>query len=482
MEEWIQFRDLITPATIPVKVTPSHLSSAKDILYQLLVELYGIPSISRLCAEKSFDTDLRAKITTCVTNICEQHKWKRTTSQKMLGILRHMLTHCKISRYVTKAICLSPKKRPWNKMIGMEHGRKPETDSVRIMLENWVKILFSNTDNISTLSVRNIMYFYMNQLVPVLGLDVGNWPDDVSAVVLPKMLQESIIHQICGKTTCNQKKFTWLQIWLTHIAKCDLVLPLTVKSALKRQHPEKPMDDGSDRHRISKENLETLYHFAKNNPLDEMFFLTLMTTGMRIRGYACIQIRNVADQTSSGKWTMREKGLTTEKGNKAFTFMIHSRVQHLMQRWITFHRPSDPSPFLLPGKCGSHIDTDTLRKRFGKLCSLANLSGQEYHPHALRHCYSHILLELGNTADVVAKLINHSSSKTTEKYYLKESADQVAQRANIPWMNTEKPKNNPVPQFLTDLASKHKPSLHQRQERLEELTKNIQERVKKYKC
>jgi len=46
--------------------------------------------------------------------------------------------------------------------------------------------------------------------------------------------------------------------------------------------------------------------------------------------------------------------------------------------------------------------------------------------------FIHILLEVGNSVENISKLLGHASSETMEKYYLRESAAQVVQRANIP--------------------------------------------------
>ena len=70
------------------------------------------------------------------------------------------------------------------------------------------------------------------------------------------------------------------------------------------------------------------------------------------------------------------------------------------------------------------------------------------HPHALRHSYAHILLNSGNSVDIVSKLLGHSSSSTTEKFYLKETASDVAERANIPWLDKSLTCKKVVPDFL----------------------------------
>jgi len=57
-------------------------------------------------------------------------------------------------------------------------------------------------------------------------------------------------------------------------------------------------------------------------------------------------------------------------------------------------------------------------------------------------------LESGNNVNVVSKLLGHSNTETTESFYLKESAADVAKRANIPWLDKAKEKEKIVPVFL----------------------------------
>jgi integrase len=145
----------------------------------------------------------------------------------------------------------------------------------------------------------------------------------------------------------------------------------------------------------------------------------------------------------------RKAGRTLEKGNKWFDFLMTLRIQELFCVWFTKHRPGDPSPYAFPGGKNGHVHTSTIRAMFTAMCTAVGLKGARFHPHALRHSFAHILLETGGTPDEVSTLLGHSSTKVTEKYYLKESAVQVQQRMLIPWMQEAAPPvTNPVPAFL----------------------------------
>ena len=46
--------------------------------------------------------------------------------------------------------------------------------------------------------------------------------------------------------------------------------------------------------------------------------------------------------------------------------------------------------------------------------------------------------------------MGHASSATTEHFYLKENAAEVASRAKIPWFNGNEEKKKIVPSFLAE--------------------------------
>ena len=138
------------------------------------------------------------------------------------------------------------------------------------------------------------------------------------------------------------------------------------------------------------------------------------------------------------------------------------KVQAKVYDWLAKSRPADTSPYLFPGRSSGHISTDAIRHIFKDACQRAGLNGKEFHPHALRHSFAHLLLETGNSVDVVSKCLNHASSSVTEKFYLKESAAQVIERANIPWMQTGKRKEPELSNFLGGASAT---DIQQKQER-----------------
>ena len=212
-------------------------------------------------------------------------------------------------------------------------------------------------------------------------------------------------------------------------------------------------DDGADKHRISAEDLDKIYKQSKSTPRDHLLYLLMITTGLRVGGVSRILIRHIAEVRDQ-RYNVRAEWRTKEKGNKWATFMLTSEVRDLVFQWLTQHRSASESPYLFPGLRGGCISTQAIRSNFRKICHACGLAGDAFHPHALRHSFAHILLESGNSVDLVSKCLNHSSTSITEAFYLKESAAQVTARASIPWLQGEKEQpRDPLPRFLGEHAA-----------------------------
>jgi integrase len=291
---------------------------------------------------------------------------------------------------------------------------------------------------------------FLIKVFPQLGFTPETYTAECNTIIAQRCRSAEFVDDVC-KGYIPLIKRHWLKTFVEN------VLELRIDWPRLRRPLEKPiLDTQHDVHRISKADLEKIYDQAARVPQNELFFLTLLTTGMRIGGYAKMRCDQVADLDERGLWVAREMGTIVEKGNKLFSFHMHARVRHLLELWLNNERPSTGSPFVFPGQ-REHMVEHSFRIRFAQMCRDAGLQGRQFHPHALRHCYSHILLELGNSVDVVSRLINHTNSATTQKYYLKESAADVAKRAIIPWMDVKKnASQDPVPNFLRTVVEDKK--------------------------
>ena len=227
-----------------------------------------------------------------------------------------------------------------------------------------------------------------------------------------------------------------LKFLLHDILKTSLEMPAPRKRSVASAELD-DNDDGHDIHRLSAEQIDLLCTESKKNLRDEVLFMFMLTTGLRVGGAAKVLIRHVAD-VKNGNYAIKPTGKTKEKGNKFASFVIAPQVQELFRAWLSRGRPADDGPYLFPGRSqGSHISTEAIRTNFGRLCAACGISGPQTHPHAIRHTHAHILLECGNSAEAVSKCLNHSNVATTQQFYLRESAAEVQARCNVPWVAVE---------------------------------------------
>lgn len=399
-----------------------------------------------------------AKLSAAVADaFTKRGRLSRATLTKHASLLKRVLAMLDFPAGFLDSLRLLPAlKKQHDKTLG-RYGSLPATHPARVRLDGWSEIIRNGTRNQSDLSVRNVMSFYINSCLPALGLDLNKWPEDITAHVKAHLdANPDALHQAIGDKGNGAIKTGRLRFFLKDI----LGLDITVETPKKKRQRQTDDDegDGHDVHRISSADLELLYAEASKEPLNELLFLLMLTTGLRIGGVAKILTRNVAD-VKGGQYVVREQGKTKEKGNKFAFFVVCPRVKHLLHAWLSIYRPADEGPFLFPGtEKGSHFTTDCIRNRFKQMCQKCGLEGREFHPHALRHTNAHILLECGNSVESVSKCLNHSSTSTTQKFYLTESAAEVQSRCNIPWarMESESEKRkralDSLPGFLKDGA------------------------------
>lgn len=459
----------------------SHLSMAMTLLHDILVRLYGEPRVFKLQQVRP-DIPWLCSLTRVCNEIIAQDRrhWKRATTHKILSTLRKIvqLQITGVRSGIVRAIRLLPIKIEWNRALARKHATLPPDHPTRVLLESWLNRLRQITCNRSNTSLKNIMSFWLQSVLPACDLKLETWPhdkdkhndnnndkdndkdSDIVKVHVRKLCEsKESLRALC-------KRFShlhWLQLFAENITGA-ITQPISWPTGLAQQlrrnsHngnngsnntslDQDPCASGTT-HLIKTEHLERLYEASQAHESDEMMFLALLSTGMRCGAYTNIKCVRVADLVE-GRWRVRNEGETCEKGSKHFAFKIMPRLQELMTIWLNKRRAFDEqNPYLVPGKYGGRMSTYSLRRRFAGMCRRANLHGPQFHPHSLRHCYVKMLLALGNPIEVVSKLINHSNVLTTQKYYVHETAADLAERAAIPWLAPHKPELlDPIPNFL----------------------------------
>lgn len=425
-----------------------------------------LPLVSSLITQQH-DTRTLTQFTTTLKTVIQRWGWKPkyasavlTRTREILGLLG--MTAENVARIRMRWVKAKLKSEP----IPGRYLKLAPDSKTRQTLRLWITSIRRYSKLKAPQAIRACLFFFTSVYEQHLGLSLEDWdtakPEETFALFTP----EKIV-SICGTKQSATKNLRWLQLFLKGILRIqrDQVIPDEVQQliqlkmvTLKRLQEEK--DEGHDGHRISSAALDRLYEASLSDPFDELFFLLLITTGMRVGGLVHIKIRAVAQQTKKAQWVAKEIGTTREKGHKKLTFPITKRVRALIQEWLTKLRPFHTSPYLFPGRADRHLSSRAINARFGKLCQRAGVQGPEFHPHALRHSFAHMILEAGNSVEVVSKLLNHSSPAVTQQFYLKESIQEVTARASIPWFSAEdnetQAEPEPLPKFLQSTTTSNK--------------------------
>ena len=431
----------------------THINTAFDLLKQILFRRFHTTDFSTL-VRRSANVDEAVAFCATAREAAKDAGWTRKTLTSTFSIVKHILRKTSVSpSFIDRLSLVEPRIKPKNDpchYLPKLYKLMADDNPAKQLVLKWAKAIKQNTKNKSPNSLKMLMYFIIHQCLPPLNLDPECWHLDVSKITSETLNQ---LHEQ------KQKKLGWVKIFVQYVLNLnpdDYDLRITVNEDGEEQtfHIR---NDNTDLHRISADELELIYQEACKSTRDELLYLLLTTTGMRVGGLVGIKIEHVAS-VKGVDVTVKDTGRTIEKGNKWFSFCLNERVRHLIHEWISQKRPASDSPYLFPGRagCTGHMTTGGLRGIFHSLCKKAGLSGKHLHPHAIRHSFAHILLETGNSPDIVSKLMGHSNTSTTEHYYLKENAAEVASRANIPWLKQNEERKKIVPSFMAEQPSEKK--------------------------
>jgi integrase len=454
-EELGILRQAVTAPLLKQGLQNGHINMAFDLLKQTLHQCYRACSISTLVTQSVIISEANT-FSSVAREAIRKAEWARSTTNTVWCILKKILCFTAISSQFLKRLSIREMKHDHHPELGRYNSLNfPARNTLGI----WSNKIRKFTRNKSPHSIKNIIRFIMNKCLPVFNLDVNLMPVNPSEYIANR-ISEAVIMQICEM---KRSKLNWLQFFLKYIMEYKIPLKVEWLDLIDKTKENRlvDQDDGSDKHRISIKELEKLYEATKDCVEDRLMFMIFITTGIRIGGMSKIKTEHVA-HVSGTDVVILATGRSIEKGNKWFSFILAPQVKELLFVWITSHRPAVDSPYLFPGR-NEHVSTSNIRYRFKKIAQKAGLVGAHLHPHALRHTYAHMILETGNTVDTVSKLMGHVSSKTTESFYLKESAVEVAKRANIPWLDKS---NTPLEPVIPDFLQNNKSQIDKKQSKL----------------
>lgn len=449
----------------------NHINAAFDLLTQVLYMLYKTTSFSTL-VRKSDHVNEAERFCEAVKKAGADAQWKPTTIRATFSTLKRILQQTTIKpSFIAKLTLSQTTVKPRNDVhhyLPSQYKKMPNDHPSKLRVIKWGEAIKINTNNKSVNSLRGIVYFIVHSCLPRLNFDIECFDDDAdySTVTAAEL---NALHDD------NLKKLNYVKIFAQHILRLDITkynLALSAK-VTTRTREDAINDNSTDKHRVSVDELEKIYKESQKNTRNELMYLMMVTTGMRVGGLVNIKTEHVATVTNIDVVVL-DTGRTLEKGSKWFSFRMNQRVKKLVKLWLISARPASGSPYLFPGRggCTGHISTGGVRQVFKNMCTQAGLAGPHLHPHAIRHSFAHILLESGNSVDVVSKLMGHSNSSTTEHFYLKESAAEVASRANIPWLKShDEQKKKVVPDFLRDDTQSERVKQKQVRKRMKHLNR-----------
>ena len=400
--------------------------------------------------------------------VIEINDWSQATGRIAYNVMKKILRYTNIEETFINKLSLNykkPIKRDSPEFCLPTAYKKLDKDNIsRCILVKWIVCIKNTTQYKSQGSIRLLISFII-KFLEYNNISVAEYPQvkDLSVEKIKTSIKEI---QPCYPL---RKKVSYLIAFICYVL--EYIEFFDELNTYKKTTPiiAKKTQEESDQHRISKEELEKMYEATKDNIKYMCIFLLMISTGLRVGGVSNIKLVHITT-TINDVITVNKTGRTIEKGNKWFTFPISEKLSNLLYTYITTSRESNSS-YLFPGR-GEDIGLApcSISNIIKKIATKAGLSGKHIHAHSIRHSFAHILLETGNKPELVSKMLGHTSTATTEQYYLKESAVEASERMDIPWLERKEFKN-PVPDFLNE--KKEKKTKKDRNKILKSLAKDL---------
>ena len=444
-----------------------HWSLGFNLLTQTLYVMNGNTIFSSL-VNNSHLYEESIKFSSNLKKVIEVNKWSESTSNTAFYAMKKILSNTNINSGFLKKISISKtktiKRNTEEFCMPTKYKKLDDNNITKKIVLDWIKLFKSNTKYKSHSSLRMSIAFII-KLFETLNIKIENNQDFLN-------LDFDAIKQSILNTNPNfplKTKINYTMNFMCFVLNdCKYINEFNIYK--KSVNVKKDTKEDSDIHRIQKEELELMFEESKKNIRNNCLFLLMITTGLRACGVSNIKINNICT-LFNGKITINKSGRTIEKNNKWFTFPISEELNHLLFKYINENRKSNSS-YLFPGTGQDiGISTNRINSIIKNIGQQSGLKGKHIHAHSLRHSFAHILLESGNNPDLVSKMLGHTSTKTTEQYYTKESALEVSKRSNIPWLIKQE-NIDPVPKFLK-IIKKQKTSKHERHKILKNLIKDL---------
>jgi site-specific recombinase XerD len=456
-EDFQIMKKVYTPEVL--KISKGVWNQAFEYLKEVLYITYGscqfglfVTAVEKNALEEAI------KVSHNLNKVAILNNWSEKTIKTAICNMKRILKQTTISpHFINKLTTVKTggiDRKSLEYCLPSEYKKYDDNHLGKKQLLMWMNVCKKETRNRSQSSLKQIILFTI-KVCNNLNLNINNFNLEKASMLPLETIQLAMDQVDLKISTKIRVRFTCIIIKKFFNSKVITHFNLEEwKKSIPKEDSFECGDD-HDAHRISNMELDLMFEAAKSNNRDLALFLLMATTGLRVGGVSNLLLKNVCTQVG-GEPIISNEGRTIEKGKKWFTFVICERLKEALKKYIIEDR-NVLSDYVFSGQKQGPLSPSRISKIIKEIATRANISGKHIHAHSIRHSFAHILLEAGNDPGLVGKMMGHSSSKTTEKYYLKETAVEASKRCNIPWLTKEK-EVTPLPTFMTPLK-KEKPTL-----------------------
>jgi site-specific recombinase XerD len=153
---------------------------------------------------------------------------------------------------------------------------------------------------------------------------------------------------------------------------------------------------------------------------DRAVLLLLYNTGIRLGGLASLELRDL--EIERGRMTIREKG-----DKERYAYFNQKITGAALREWLAV-RPDGKSEAVFTTATGEPLKKSSFVSMLRRLAKRAGIKGP-FRPHSFRHRFALEQLDAGVDVAAVARMMGHSSPKTTLTAYARWTDADVERKA-----------------------------------------------------
>ena len=162
---------------------------------------------------------------------------------------------------------------------------------------------------------------------------------------------------------------------------------------------------------LKNDELEKIYDSVTG--YEKLFFLLLITTGMRKGAFLKCKYENI---------NFEEEYITTiEKGNVETQYILNPEIINLIKEYPNFFK--------------DFTKDCRMRKAFAQFKKILNK--EDIYAHLFRFTFSRLVLNSLNNVKEIQTMLNHTNLQTTQTSYIKETRLDKMKRMNVSWLKKQ---------------------------------------------